>query len=167
MPKKRSYEWLVMKEGMIDSNTPRQCKDCKRVLPISAFSVNGNGYYESQCKECKSIKEKARYQSNRKGLTDKYWRKRLQAIQQNAIKRGLSFYITIDDLKRVYVAQKGQCYYTGLPLVIGSVDRIDVERGYYPDNIIMCERYVNVFRGDMSRTDFIALCTRIAAHHIS
>ncbi|MFA5378079.1 MAG: hypothetical protein WC455_20170 [Dehalococcoidia bacterium] len=48
---------------------------------------------------------------------------------------------------------------------IDSIDRIDSERGYSKDNIIMCELYVNVFRGKLSRVDFLNLCKEIADKH--
>ena len=142
-----------MKKGETPENTPRLCKECGRVLPVSMFAVNGCGYYESVCRECKAAREKARYDIMKQGNTDRYWHKRLQALQQNAEKRGLSFNITVKDLIALCNQQRGLCWYTGEPLRIGSVDRIDVERGYAPDNIIMCERYINVFRGEMSREE--------------
>lgn len=160
----KSYEWNALKVG-INLNTPRVCKVCGKVKPVSIFAVNGAGYYESICRECKAEREKARYQKYKGSDDDRYWGRRLAAIQQNAERRGISCKLTIQDLKDCYARQRGLCWYTGEPLRIGSVDRIDTERGYSPNNIIMCERYVNVFRGEMPRDEFIGLCRRIAGHH--
>jgi hypothetical protein len=154
-----------MKKGETPENTPRVCKECGKVLPVSMFAVNGYGYYEGVCRACKARREKDRYDVMKQGNTPKYWGKRLLALRQNAEKRGLSFSLTVADLMALYVRQDGKCWYTGEPLRIGSVDRIDVERGYSPDNIIMCERYVNVFRGEMARDEFLLLCRKIASLH--
>lgn len=164
MPKKRAYEWNAMKIG-IDPNTPRMCKGCNKLLPVGMFPLNGNGYYEGECLTCKGERMKKQYSAIKAARTDYYWEKRLRALRQGAIRRGLSFNLTIDDLRAVYERQDKRCWYTGEPLVIDSIDRIDVERGYAPDNIIMCEKYVNVFRGDMSRDAFIDLCHKIARNH--
>ena len=49
--------------------------------------------------------------------------------------------LTLQDLQEMYRIQKGQCYYTGLPLSLKrmsdwqcSIERIDVEKGYTLDN---------------------------------
>ena len=161
MPKLRAYKWNVAKVG-IDLNTPRICKTCNAVLPVVSFAINGNGYYESICKPCKLERMRAQYKEEKGLRSDKYWSIRLKALKQNAIARGLSFDITIADIKTVFANQGGCCYYTGLPLIVDSVDRIDHERGYQRDNILICEKHINVFRAKRSRADFIALCSQIA-----
>ena len=145
--------------------SPWSCRKCGRVLPIKAFCINGTGYYEHICKECKANDAREKYATEKANSTDKYWKKRFDALYRNSIRRGFEFHITIEDLKKCFEHQRGRCWYTGDPLVSGSVDRIDPNRGYYPDNIIMCERRINLFRGDMFRDDFLALCRKIANNH--
>ena len=161
MPKKRSYQWCAAKRG-IDPNTPRLCRVCNAVLPVSAFPTNGNGYYETLCNACKLSRMREEYRQEKALRSDKYWQVRLKSLKQNAVSRGLSCDITIADIKTVFANQRGCCYYTGMPLVVDSVDRIDHERGYQRDNILICERHINVFRAKRSRADFIALCSQIA-----
>lgn len=163
-PMVRSYLQNTMKVG-IDPNTPRPCKGCGKLLPVSMFSVNGNGYYTGMCKPCTAKHAKDYYDAHRGIRDDKYWLIRLRSIKQGAKRRGLSFSLKAGDLKALYERQGGLCYYTGLPMKINSIDRIDPERGYSPTNIIMCERYLNVFRGDMPRDDFIELCRTVARRH--
>jgi hypothetical protein len=160
----RSYLQNALKEGC-DPNTPRQCKKCLKVLPIGHFALNGNGYYEHECRECKRDRMNKGYHDEKDAGTDKYWEKRLSSIRQGASKRGVSCDITIQHLKDQYAKQKGLCFYTGEPMKVCSVDRVDSDRGYQPDNIVMCERYVNVFRGDIPVTDFLKLCHRISRAH--
>jgi hypothetical protein len=160
----KSYKMSVLKVGC-DENTPRQCKRCQTIKAIREFGVNGNGYYDHVCLECKRDRSKDHYQEEKAIGSDKYWIKRLSSIEQNAKQRSLSCNISIEDLKRVYEKQGGLCYYTGEQMRICSVDRIDCERGYQSDNIVMCERYINVFRGDMSILDFLRLCRKISQNH--
>jgi hypothetical protein len=160
----KSYQFDALKRGT-DENTPRQCKKCEKVMPLSMFSVNGRGYYEHECKACKRDRSNAGYQKEKAVGSDKYWEKRLSAIKQGAALRELSCDITIEDLKSLYAKQRGLCYYTGEQMQVCSVDRIDSERGYQADNIVMCERYINVFRGDMSISNFLKLCHKIVQNH--
>jgi phage FluMu protein Com len=149
----------------VDENTPRQCKVCGKILPLSMFSVNGNGYYERDCKKCKALRGKKLYQSGKASGSEKYWGVRLRTMRKNAELRGLSFALTIEDIKTHQDRQKNRCWYTGKPMKCPSVDRIDNDRGYSPDNIIMCENSINIFRGNRDRFEFIDLCKLIAVHH--
>ncbi len=160
----RSYLQNPMKKG-IDPNTPRVCKKCGKILPVSMFAMNGKGYYESTCAACKRDASNEHYKELKGDMLEEYWEKRLVAIKQNAKRRKISCRITVADLMACWSRQEGHCFYTGKPMKIGSVDRIDNERGYSPTNIIMCERYVNIFRGDIPRDDFIELCRTIARNH--
>jgi len=157
----RSYLCNPMKVG-IDLNTPRVCNECNQALPVSLFSHTGSGYYLRVCNPCRAEKMREKYNEGRGVRSDYYWNIRLRALKQNAVARGLSCDITIADIKTVFANQRGCCYYTGMPLVVDSVDRIDHERGYQRDNILICERHINVFRAKRSRADFIALCSQIA-----
>jgi hypothetical protein len=161
----KSYQWNAMKLGEVKDTTPRVCKTCEKILPVSMFPVNGAGYYEGSCIWCKSQRMKDEYKQKKLENGAAYWAIRLKAIKQGAKKRKLSCTIKAGDLKAVFEAQGGLCYYTGLPMKIGSVDRIDSDCGYVPGNIIMCERYLNVFRGDMPRDEFIELCRAVARRH--
>lgn len=160
----RQYYFMKISDSDID-RTMRKCKHCGELLSIRAFVINGTGYYEYVCKDCKSKIAKEQYKFEKDNRTEKYWKKRYAALKRNAFLRGLKFHLTIDDLKDCYERQNKCCWYTGDPLIVDSIDRIDIERGYYPDNIIMCERYVNIFRGEISRDDFLTLCRKIANNH--
>lgn len=73
--------------------------------------------------------------------------------------------ITIEDLKRIYNEQNGKCYWLGIPMSLEdlfishspfapSVDRIDNQRGYHPDNIVLATRFANKGRGAYMGDDF-------------
>lgn len=73
--------------------------------------------------------------------------------------------ITIDDLKEVYKKQNGKCFWLDIPMSLEdlyvshspfapSVDRIDNERGYHSDNIVLTTRFANKGRGAYMGEDF-------------
>tara|TARA_B100000959_G_scaffold259744_1_gene295601 strand:- start:2867 stop:3277 length:411 start_codon:yes stop_codon:yes gene_type:complete len=66
--------------------------------------------------------------------------------------------VTEKDLKKIYEKQKGKCYWFDIELnpmdifithnpMAMSVDRIDNDRDYYKDNIVICCRLANLGRG--------------------
>jgi hypothetical protein len=154
----------TMKSGEANISVTRICKHCKKELPIWEFCINGAGYFEYQCRNCKALKMREDYHALREQNPERYWKKRLQSLKQNATRRNLEFKLTIEDLKNCYTRQKGLCWYTGKPMVVDSVDRIDVSRGYSLYNIIMCEYSLNAFRNKMNRNEFVSLCVSIAKH---
>ena len=73
--------------------------------------------------------------------------------------------ITIEDLKEIYEKQDGKCFWLGIPMSLEelyvshspfapSVDRIDNEKGYHSDNIVLTTRFANKGRGAYMGDDF-------------
>ena len=161
----------AMKVG-IDPSTPRVCELCKRTLPVSSFAIGGGHYYTSKCKECHGQIEHDRYHGAYERFPeldgtyiDKYWNKRVKALETNARYRGLPFDLTVEDLKNCYEKQGGLCYYTGKPMLVSSIDRIDHEKGYSKDNIVICEYSINNVRKLRSQPKFIEMCVQVAMEH--
>lgn len=72
------------------------------------------------------------------------------------------FKITLNDIEMLYRRQNGKCAYTGLYLSFRrmdkyklSIDRIDSELGYTPDNIQLVCWIINQAKGNMSDYDFL------------
>jgi hypothetical protein len=86
--------------------------------------------------------------------------------------RNYEFSITRNDILNQFNKQLGCCYYTGLPITISklakdrkiqtsaSLDRMDNTVGYTIDNIILCQKEINMMKKDLSydRFKFIASC---------
>lgn len=68
--------------------------------------------------------------------------------------------VTVNDLKHKFAEQNSCCYWTKMPIdmhrvfnsydmEMPSVDRLDNDRGYEYDNIVITLRFINVGRGRM------------------
>jgi hypothetical protein len=80
--------------------------------------------------------------------------------RNTALRNGTEWRITTDDIEALYRSQNGRCAYTNLematasyapeynalvksnPLAV-SIDRRDSNKGYTPENIVLCCRFVN------------------------
>ena len=73
--------------------------------------------------------------------------------------------ITIEDLKDLWRAQSGNCFWLNIPMSLKdlfishspfapSVDRLDNDRGYHRDNIVLATRFANKGRGAYNGEDF-------------
>lgn len=105
---------------------------------------------------------------------------KVAAISANAKKRGLEFSLTKDDLLNQYNLQQGLCYYTGAPmklvstttkltnqadLDVVSVDRIDNDKGYLKDNIVLCCNGINKLKGSASVNDLKGILNYIISKY--
>ena len=74
--------------------------------------------------------------------------------------------ITINDLKDLWKIQKGKCYWLGIDMSLEdlfeshspfsvSVDRLDSEKGYHRNNIVLTTRFANKGRGSYDNINFV------------
>lgn len=114
-------------------------------------------------------------ESRRKDAREYTLRRRLQAIvtssRRNSIYRGFDHTIDVDCLQRIYNAQQGKCFYTGLPLSphgsnpnTVSIDRMDSTKSYVPDNVVLCIWHVNAMKQALPIERFEYLCGMIVNH---
>ena len=73
--------------------------------------------------------------------------------------------ITIGDLKELWKIQNGKCYWLGIDMSLEdlfisnspfavSVERLDSDRGYHKDNIVLTTRFANRGRGKYDNSNF-------------
>lgn len=54
------------------------------------------------------------------------------------------FNLTYDNIMRLWNLQNGRCYHSGIPMNYNknewriSIDRLDNDKGYFPDNVVLC-----------------------------
>lgn len=102
---------------------------------------------------------------------DKFFARKISNIKKSATTRGLSFDLEWEDLRKLYDRQKGLCFYSDVPMGLGStkwasrnqadpdvlsVDRVDPERGYLKDNVVLCCTGINKLKGNATaeETDY-------------
>lgn len=86
--------------------------------------------------------------------------------------RNIEFKITIDDVYNLFLEQNQKCALTGLNLIIddnrktcsASLDRINSEKGYTPDNIQWIHKDVNRMKNCFKEDYFIKICKLIVDH---
>jgi len=96
-------------------------------------------------------------------------------IKKCAIRRNISFKITIREAWNVFKRQNGKCALTGMPMWFGrtrirhetnaSLDRIDSSQGYTKNNIEWVLKDINRIKGSFNKEYFINLCNLVAIHH--
>jgi hypothetical protein len=97
-----------------------------------------------------------------------------------AIKRGLEFSITIDDLKELFKVQNGRCALSGRNIKIqnkmshgkfdrptASIDRINSKLGYIRSNIQLVHKDFNRMKWDLPQETFIKMCQEISEYQES
>ena len=73
--------------------------------------------------------------------------------------------VTADDIRKQWIKQDGRCFWSGLPLEsannywkwhpgAASIDRLDDDQGYTPENIVLVYRMFNLGRCGFEAKDF-------------
>jgi len=117
-----------------------------------------NGFEAAKCQQATKIRP------------DMYERK-LLSIQDRALIKGLAVTITADNLRYEFNKTRGNCPVTDVPFTFAenndtdwSVDRIDNDRGYCPDNIVIVSVIVNQAKSDL---DLSGVIKSVLADHQS
>tara|TARA_R100001163_G_C5065272_1_gene203163 strand:- start:1034 stop:1678 length:645 start_codon:yes stop_codon:yes gene_type:complete len=149
------------------------CPHCKEELVESNFNSDKrekNGL-QTYCKTCFVIITKTG-RSNYEGFILNLYKD----LKENAKKRNIRVEIDIDDIKKMYKEQDGNCYLSGIKLTytkLGvtknniSVDRVDSEGHYTIDNCKLCTVIVNKLKGNMDVEEFKQLAKKVIDYRIS
>lgn len=94
--------------------------------------------------------------------------------KKSAKRRSLSWELTIDILDDLIEKQKMKCVFTGDLLYFdhgkttrtgnASLDRIDSDIGYKPDNIQFTLKDINMAKQKLSNLDFIVMCGKVTRY---
>lgn len=122
---------------------------------------------------------KIRYQKEREkrknGDIETIMKFRLQKLRNRAKLKGVSCSVTKEELLQCYKNQQGKCYYSGMPMVLTlegagtieenpyqiTVDRLDSQKGYDKDNIVLCCLVANSAKSVLSQEEFFTFIENV------
>lgn len=142
----------------------KQCSVCKILKPIDCFYTNQRG---SRCKECtlksaRKYKRKKRLNENFRKIEGQKQKERRVRLWQNTLihdskNRKIENTLTVNDINEMMENQNGLCYWFKVPLIPSnqkkhpqqpSLDRLDSNKGYTKDNVVLCCYSANIGRNE-------------------
>lgn len=149
-----------------------KCKCGNTAWKVPSDLISGNS---TRCKKCGN---KVVFTDNeRKEINALILSKYKQIVHNLATRKkvgNLPFTITPQDLQNLYDQNKN-CMLSGISLEVDltkslikqnlSVDIIDPDKGYTPDNIQLVDKRINMMKQSLSQEEFIELCCKVADHH--
>lgn len=140
------------------------CSNCGLLKDVSE-------YYESQrgtkCKVCVLEKTRNYKKEKRKdpifrkteGQKQKERRVRLwfNTLVHDSKRKNIEHSITVEEVQEIFEKQGGLCYWFGVPLIPSSkhkypqqpsLDRLDRNKGYTKDNVVICCYTANIGRNE-------------------
>ena len=98
---------------------------------------------------------------------------------RNIKRRSKEFDLSLEDLKEIWLDQKGVCPYSGISLELptytkpltnelnkASLDRIDSSKGYIKENVQFVAYNINLMKSTLSHEDTINLCKQISKNYV-
>lgn len=145
-------------------DTQKLCSGCGILKDISEFYKSQRGTKCIDCrltygKEYKSEKRKDPNFRKKEGEKQKERRVRLWSnyLVHESKRRNVEHTITKEEIEEIYNNQNGLCYWFGIPLVPSikhkypsqpSLDRLDINKGYTKDNVVICCYTANIGRNE-------------------
>jgi hypothetical protein len=144
------------------------CDCCNKELGIDKFRCyirkNGNSY-DKNCKRCSYELSYKKNKHTRIYKTKNWWEKVLSGVRMAIHKKNRK---ATDDIIRkefifeLYEKQNGLCYWLKIPLDLTynnkslspSIDRLDNDKGYSFDNIVLSSRFANLGRNTSTKEEF-------------
>lgn len=148
----------------------KTCFSCKTSKPHSLFfkhNQTADGYH-SWCKSCcteGNKRSRAKINSTIEGRARVF----LQNAKKAAAKRQQAFALTVDDVVACWEEQDGVCVYSGRQMTLSagqlttvSIERINSNEGYTPENTVLVCQAINRMKSDFEFDDFYNLCRDVA-----
>lgn len=158
---------LLYKEELKKIKKKKMCKLCGEENESMFYDNN-----MSKCKKCVSIESKYKTMSDvdKEIYKDnlKVWRNnniirvRVSGAKHRAVRKGIEFSITDEDIIEKLREQDDRCYISKVPLSFNendwygmSLDRVDSNKGYTKDNVIIVTKFVNTSKNTLSLEEYI------------
>lgn len=145
----------------------RFCGGCQTIKYLDLF-------HGKICKECDQKYAKKRYYKNNHidpNFTTTI-KLKYKDTKSRARYRNIDFSINLEDIINQYNLQNGLCYYTKQQLGLFknkydllSIDRIDSNKGYTKDNIVLCLYIINVMKNQLTTEEFLKYCNLVVNNY--
>lgn len=155
--KPRELKFCITCVPKMISDSKKVCSSCNEYLPVDLFYKSERKHFmgcEAACKKCQIAKMTIRFNSLR-GRLEKMCKHAREAARRREIidkaspekdhRTRYQFDITAEDLFELYISQRQRCYYSGMMLNYQSftdwfisLERLDPEKGYVKDNVVLC-----------------------------
>tara|TARA_B100000212_G_scaffold193853_1_gene146198 strand:- start:1330 stop:1812 length:483 start_codon:yes stop_codon:yes gene_type:complete len=153
----------------------RKCLGCSKTFPLTSFEAkNSKGvFYRNTCPSCRRV-----VQNRKKSKTPEAYLKNLYSHLKSSRTKDhpeVVWDIEVEDLVAIWEAQAGRCALTGLIMTYHkdgqgkkdlnvSIDRIDPNIWYIPNNIqLVCSR-VNILKHSLSEDLLYWWCKNIVEY---
>jgi hypothetical protein len=164
--KKKYCECLKCGNKITDDFYPNNKTLCK----ICISSANKNEYNNLSENE-----KKIKIKKQKNWVNNNVIKVRVLAAKHRAIRKKIIFDIDDEFITELFEKQKGLCKYSGVLLDISntggndnqininslSIDRIDSDKGYTKDNVILVTAIVNTMKNDLSENEFLKIINKI------
>lgn len=157
-------EWTLLERlSQRKNNTYFRCRcSCGNEGDINASSLR-----QGKSKKCRDCHKTAMRAPRNRGPLGHLWGK----LVHNASARGIEFDLEQQAVFDLFHAQGGLCALSGVSIELGtsqnnrgtaSLDRVDSQAGYTPDNVQWVHRDVNLMKNALKQDYFIKLCRAVA-----
>jgi len=163
--KKEYCECLKCGNKITDDFYPNNKSLCK----ICISSANKNGY-----KNLSENEKTVKINKQKNWINNNIIKVRVLAAKHRAIRKKITFDIDDEFINELFEKQNGLCKYSGVLLdttTTGdnnqmninslSIDRIDSNKGYTKDNVVLVSAIVNTMKNDLSENEFLKTINKI------
>lgn len=159
------------------SGQSKFCTKCKVEKDLIFFNKEASRPLgiRSECKECRNhfvIRNNRRHWEKRLVTTSREHSLKVKGKPRRYVREHT---ITITDIRAQFEKQNGLCFWWGIPMECTnsdplnyrkvSLDRLDSDKGYTPDNVVLCTEAANKCKSRMTAAEFLQLQTDISANY--
>jgi len=130
------------------------CKTCNLEKTLENFKTSGKtstGKF-CLCAHCKACNKIARQTP----------RGKFETYRDCAARKELQFELTIQDFQDNW---NKNCHYCGDVIPTVGFDRIDSNKGYIKDNLVLCCTTCNTMKSNLDTSTFLLFCKKISEKH--
>lgn len=157
----------------MSGNKVRTCTECGKVQPLThEYFSKEHGKFRFICRSCVNIHNKVMYNIKYNTL-DGVLYLRCKKARGRAAEKHMKFDLTPEFLLELWNVQDGKCFYSGLEMSFDrndlytvSVDRVDSNKGYTQDNVVLTAWSVNNMKSSYTVEEFLFLCASVVENQV-